>query len=207
MTDSKCSPTTPVLHARLVQALPFSLATTRGIIIIFFSSPYLDVSVQEVGSLSSDTSSTYQVVPFGNLRILCLCAAPRSLSQLTTSFIASQSQGIHHTPFVALKKLEIVVVLPLPFCFSIYNLCFPNMSKNLSSFHPFPGFQKLADVKIMNLQAQATSNYVKRTSLNPVRTSIILCGEYRSRTDDPLRARQMLWPAELTPQGNQSGAN
>ncbi len=25
-------------------------------------------------------------------------------------------------------------------------------------------------------------------------------GGYRSRTDDPLRARQMLWPAELTPQ-------
>ena len=24
-------------------------------------------------------------------------------------------------------------------------------------------------------------------------------GGYRSRTDDPLRARQVLWPAELTP--------
>jgi hypothetical protein len=36
-----------------------------------------------------------------------LCAAPRSLSQLTTSFIASQSQGIHHTPLIALKKLKI----------------------------------------------------------------------------------------------------
>ena len=35
----------------MVWALPSSLATTLGIIIIFFSSPYLDVSVQEVGSL------------------------------------------------------------------------------------------------------------------------------------------------------------
>jgi hypothetical protein len=30
-----------------------------------------------------------------------LLAAPRSLSQLSTSFIASHRQGIHHTPFVA----------------------------------------------------------------------------------------------------------
>ena len=54
-------------------------------------------------SLRSDTSSMYQVVPFGNLRIYSLCAAPRSLSQLTTSFIASQTLGIHHTPLIALK--------------------------------------------------------------------------------------------------------
>ena len=66
---SKCGPTTPQQHATQVWAIPFSLATTQGITIVFFSSPYLDVSVQEVGSLSSDTSSMYQVVPFGNLRI------------------------------------------------------------------------------------------------------------------------------------------
>ena len=35
-----------------------------------------------------------------------LFAAPRSLSQLTTSFIASQSLGIHHTPLIALKILK-----------------------------------------------------------------------------------------------------
>ena len=52
ITLSKCSPTTPDRHADLVWALPFSLATTWGIIVIFFSSPYLDVSVQEVGFLS-----------------------------------------------------------------------------------------------------------------------------------------------------------
>ena len=68
-TDSKCGPTTLKQHAASVWAIPVSLATTWGITIVFFSSPYLDVSVQEVGSLSSDTSSMYQVVPFGNLRI------------------------------------------------------------------------------------------------------------------------------------------
>jgi hypothetical protein len=58
---SKSSPTTPVLHAKLVWASPFSLATTWGITIVLFSSPYLDVSVQEVGShiAVSNTSSMY----------------------------------------------------------------------------------------------------------------------------------------------------
>ena len=69
MILSKNSPTTPVEHAPLVWALPFSLATTQGIIIIFFSSGYLDVSVLRVGSLAGDTSSKYQVVPFGNAGI------------------------------------------------------------------------------------------------------------------------------------------
>jgi hypothetical protein len=34
----------------MVWAFPVSLATTQGIIIIFFSSAYLDVSVRQVGS-------------------------------------------------------------------------------------------------------------------------------------------------------------
>ena len=69
MMISKCGPTTLKRHAAQVWALPVSLATTQGITIVFFSSPYLDVSVQEVGSLSSDTSSMYRVVPFGNAGI------------------------------------------------------------------------------------------------------------------------------------------
>ena len=68
---SKCSPTTPDQHADPVWAIPFSLATTWGITIVFFSSRYLDVSVHGVGFpiARNDTSSMYQVVPFGNLRI------------------------------------------------------------------------------------------------------------------------------------------
>src|SRR5438270_3549405 len=52
----------------------------------------------------SDMPSAYQVVPFGNPGIYRLCAAPPGLSQLTTSFFASQTLGIHHTPLFALKK-------------------------------------------------------------------------------------------------------
>ena len=69
ITVSKCSPTTPRQHAAMVWAIPVSLATTQGITIVFFSSPYLDVSVQEVGSLSSNAPSVHWVVPFGDLRI------------------------------------------------------------------------------------------------------------------------------------------
>jgi hypothetical protein len=71
MYVSKSSPTTPAEHAPQVWALPFSLATTQGIIIIFFSSPYLDVSVQEVGFrlAADDIPSVYRVVPFGNAGI------------------------------------------------------------------------------------------------------------------------------------------
>ena len=53
----------------LVWANPRSLATTYGITFVFFSSAYLDVSVQRVCPLSGDMSSTYRVAPFGNLRI------------------------------------------------------------------------------------------------------------------------------------------
>ena len=41
------------------------------------------------------------VSPFGNPRIKACLAAPRGFSQLTTSFIASWRQGIHHLPLVA----------------------------------------------------------------------------------------------------------
>jgi hypothetical protein len=42
-----------------------------------------------------------QVAPFGNLRIEACLAAPRSLTQLATSFIAFSRQGIHRMPLVA----------------------------------------------------------------------------------------------------------
>ena len=113
MTVSKCSPTTPQQHATAVWALPFSLATTWGIIIIFFSSRYLDVSVPWVGYLSVDAPSVHRVVPFGDPGIYCLCAAPPGLSQLTTSFFASQTLGIHHTPLFALKILQILFFIGL----------------------------------------------------------------------------------------------
>ena len=74
----------------LVWPLPRSLATTYGISVDVFSSPYLDVSVQAVPHIRLFYSTyvtwilSMWVAPFGNLRIngyLLLPAAYRSLSR------------------------------------------------------------------------------------------------------------------------------
>ena len=91
----------------LVWATPLSLAATDGISIDFFSCRYLDVSVPcvRLQHLCIQCRMTRykpgRVSPFGHLRIKACLAAPRSLSQLTASFIASRYQGIHRTPLVA----------------------------------------------------------------------------------------------------------
>ena len=90
-----------------VWAVPRSLATTDGITIVFFSWGYLDVSVPPVRLMHLCIQcmilehDLQWVSPFGNPRIKACLAAPRGLSQLTTSFIASLCQGIHRTPLVA----------------------------------------------------------------------------------------------------------
>ena len=78
----------------LVWALPVSLAATQGIDFSFFSSAYLDVSVQRVSFLIQDTCSRRWVVPFGDPRVNRLCAPDRGFSQLAASFFASESLGI-----------------------------------------------------------------------------------------------------------------
>ena len=73
-----------------VWPLPISLATTFGISVDVFSSPYLDVSVQAVprvrlfDSTHADGGLLRRVPPFGNLRVagyVLLTAAYRSLSR------------------------------------------------------------------------------------------------------------------------------
>ena len=85
-----------------VWAPPLSLATTRGIIVILFSCRYLDVSVPCVRSLLGSVPGS---LPAGSpIRIsadLGIFAPPRGFSQLVTSFFASESLGIPHTPFSA----------------------------------------------------------------------------------------------------------
>ena len=81
---------TPEMLPPLVWPLPRSLATTSGISVDVFSSPYLDVSVQAVpflhlfDSQHVDAVLPYRVSPFGYLRInahLQLPEAFRSLSR------------------------------------------------------------------------------------------------------------------------------
>ena len=90
-----------------VWAGPLSLAATYGITIVFFSWGYLDVSVPPVRPMWLCIHHTVtehylcRVSPFGNLRVKACLTAHRSLSQFTTSFIASLCLGIHRTPLVA----------------------------------------------------------------------------------------------------------
>ena len=78
---------TPEILLLPVWPLPRSLATTSGISVDVFSSPYLDVSVQAVPLiyLFDSVYDTFRwVSPFGNLRIkahLQLPVAYRSLSR------------------------------------------------------------------------------------------------------------------------------
>ena len=108
----RTEPTTPTAqrlraYTQLVWALPISLATTLGISLDFSSCRYLDVSIPCVRLHTLCIQAWIPehdlrwVSPFGNPRIKACLAAPRGLSQPATSFIASQYQGIHHTPLVA----------------------------------------------------------------------------------------------------------
>ena len=56
---------------------------------------------------------TMGVSPFGNLRIYRLFAAPRSLSQLVTSFFGSWCQGIHLALLFGSTSWTFVLVLEL----------------------------------------------------------------------------------------------
>ena len=99
-------PTTPKQQAVSVWAGPRSLAATRGITIVFYSSGYLDVSVPRVGRrtlciyvrLAGSPCAGY---PIRRSLGHSLLAASLSFSQLSTSFIASHRLGIHRTLFVA----------------------------------------------------------------------------------------------------------
>ncbi len=92
---SKCSPTTPVQHATPVWAVPFSLATTQGITFVFFSSPYLDVSVQEVdfpcGMIYLQYTGLSHSEICGSNACVQLPAAYRSLPRPSSSLRAKAS--------------------------------------------------------------------------------------------------------------------
>ena len=85
---------TPSVFLPAVWPLPRSLATTSGISVDFFSSPYLDVSVQAVPPVSLCVQNTVRELSHADCSIRispdqCLLATPRSFSQLVTSFFGS----------------------------------------------------------------------------------------------------------------------
>ena len=77
---------TPKILLPSVWPDPLSLATTRGISVDVFSSPYLDVSVQAVPFLylfDSVQDTLRWVSPFGNLRIMAHLQLPEAYRSLS----------------------------------------------------------------------------------------------------------------------------
>ena len=99
---------TPKIFLPPVWPLPRSLATTGGISVDFFSSPYLDVSVQAVSSVSlclrfygTVTGLILPGFPIRKSTDQSLLSAPRGISLIAASFVGSWCQGILLAPFVA----------------------------------------------------------------------------------------------------------
>ena len=95
-----------------VWAGPLSLATTRGITIVFSSSAYLDVSVQQVRLLVRGCHAFSMTgCPIRKSGYQHLFAVTPGLSQLVTSFFASRSLGIPRAPLVTLPNLNDITFL------------------------------------------------------------------------------------------------
>ncbi len=116
---------------------PRSLATTSGVSVDVLSSGYLDVSVPRV-RLSFEIPLRVGF-PIRKSTDQSLFAAPHGLSQRTTSFIASQRQGIHRIPLWHLIALIIDAHPPSRTC--------ENTDGQLSNFlerpHTFSSFARL----------------------------------------------------------------
>ena len=85
--------------------LPRSLATTSGISVDFFSSPYLDVSVQEVPysmlfySQGVDRVLLCRVSPFGNPRIIACFRLPVAFRRSLRPSSATNAKASPLRPF------------------------------------------------------------------------------------------------------------
>ena len=127
---------TPKTLLLSVWPLPRSLATTSGISVDFFSSPYLDVSVQAVPPvylwIQYTVTGRYscRIAPFGHLRInarLQLPAAFRSLPRPSSAPSAKAftlcSFSLDHYAIIIFGSLwQIVVYYPISCVFSYFAL-------------------------------------------------------------------------------------
>jgi hypothetical protein len=113
-----CSPTTPKLPKQLWFGLfPVRSPLLRESLLFSSSSGYLDVSVLRV-CFPCGTIFNVAGCPIRKSTDQRLFAPPRSLSQLITSFIASESQGIHHAPLIAFKNYYSVTIT-----FNLLSIC------------------------------------------------------------------------------------
>jgi hypothetical protein len=102
-----------------VWAASISLATTLEITVVFSSYAYLDVSVQHVRAFMHPLFK-WIGFPIRKSPDQVIFADPRRLSQLITSFIASESQGIPRVPFLTFFYLYCLLLSIVCFFDSCY---------------------------------------------------------------------------------------
>ena len=93
---------TPEILLLPVWPPPLSLATTRGISVDVFSSPYLDVSVQAVPLIYlfySVYDTLRWVSPFGNLRIIAHLQLPEAYRSLSRPSSAPDAKAFPLRPY------------------------------------------------------------------------------------------------------------
>ena len=90
---------TILLESSSLMGLSLFARHYSGNLVDIFSSGYLDVSVPRVYALRQVFN--LPGCPIRTSTDHSLFATPRSFSQLTTSFVVSESQGIPHTPLFA----------------------------------------------------------------------------------------------------------
>ena len=132
-----------IAETTTVWANPISLRRYyRNHFCFLSSSGYLDVSVHRVYFSYEITCLQHAGLPHSDIYgSQFVCADPRSFSQLITSFIASESLGIPHTPFSSLSlDLNSIIfvlftykirVLYSKYIFPKKNIPCPNMSMNV----------------------------------------------------------------------------
>ena len=108
-----CSPTTPQRYTLWFRLFPFRSPLLRKSLDYF-----LFLGVLRCFSSPGSLSNCLEYVVFNNMGCpirkssdQCVCAASRSLSQLITSFVASQTQGIHRMLLVTFKFSDFLPIL------------------------------------------------------------------------------------------------
>src|SRR5690606_14035148 len=127
-----------------------------------------------------------------------ICADPRGLSQLITSFFASESQGIHRVPlFTFFSAYPFASICGCFYCLS-YPFFLPACAPcGPHAFQP-KEIQRLYCCLLLNFFLPICQRTFRLRctpgpcGLGSFPGSVTLGGEYRSRTDDLLRARQAL---------------
>ena len=106
-----------------VWANSISLATTLEITVVFFSSAYLDVSVQRVRSqlTLSDWPPASRVAPFGNPRINSCLLIPTAYRSLPRPSSPPRAQAFPRRPYLLSSSFQTTLLLSFRSSFLILN--------------------------------------------------------------------------------------